>query len=78
MPQRRLSPPWTVEEHTAYFIVKDHTGLNLAYVYFESAPGCRPAAKLLSRVEASRIAIKIASLPELIVEKTIVRARPKK
>ena len=52
-------------------------GLNLAYVYFESEASCRPAAKLLSRLEASRIAIKIASLPKLIVPKTIVRARPK-
>jgi hypothetical protein len=78
MPKRRLSPPWMVEEYTACFIVKDHAGLNLAYVYFESEPSCRPAAKLLSRLEASRIAIKIASLPKLIVLKTIVRARPKK
>ena len=61
MPKRRLSPPWMVEEHTACFIVKDHAGLNLAYVYFESEPSGRPAAKLLSRLEASRIAIKIAS-----------------
>ena len=44
-------------------------GLNLAYVYFESEASCRPAAKLLSRLEASRIATKIASLPKLIVPK---------
>ena len=52
MPKRRLSPPWMVEEYTACFIVKDHAGLNLAYVYFESEPSGRPAAKLLSRLEA--------------------------
>ena len=78
MPKRRSPRPWMVEAYTACFIVKDHAGLNLAYVYFESEPSGRPAAKLLSRLEASRIAIKIASLPKLIVPKTIVRARPKK
>ena len=52
MPKGRLSPPWMVEEYTACFIVKDHAGLNLAYVYFESEPSGRPAAKLLSRLEA--------------------------
>jgi hypothetical protein len=32
------------EEHHTCFIVKDHTGLNLAYVYFEPEPNCRSAA----------------------------------
>jgi hypothetical protein len=61
MPQRRFPPPWMVEEHTTCFIVKDRVGLNLAYVYFGSELDCRSAAKLLSRAEARRIAIKIAS-----------------
>ena len=59
-----LSPAWRTEEHDACFIVKDRTGLNLAYVYFENEPGCRSASKLLSRGEARRIAVKIAKLPE--------------
>jgi hypothetical protein len=46
------------------FIVRDRAGLNLAYVYFQDDPGCRPAAKLLSRGEARRIATKIAKLRE--------------
>jgi len=53
-----------VEEYTTCFIVKDRAGLNLAYVYFESEPSCRSAAKLLSRAEAHRIAIKIAKSRE--------------
>ena len=64
MGQRRFPTPWKAEEHDTCFIVKDHTGLNLAYVYFQNVPGCGPAAKLLSRDEARRIAAKIAKLPE--------------
>ena len=41
---RRFPPPWTVDEaNTACFIVKDHNGHALAYVYFELAPGHRTA-----------------------------------
>ena len=64
MVQRRFPAPWKAEEHDTCFIVRDHTGLNLAYVYFENEPNCRSAAKLLSRGEARRIATKIAKLPE--------------
>ena len=32
---RRFPPPWSVEETDACFIVKDHNGQALAYVYFE-------------------------------------------
>ena len=68
MPQRRFLPPWIAEEHDACFIVRDHTGLNLAYVYFQNDAICRLAAKLLSRGEARRIATKIANLPESLGE----------
>ena len=64
MPQRRFPPPWIAQEHDACFIVRDHTGLNLAYVYFQNDASCRLAGKLLSRGEARRIATKIAKLPE--------------
>jgi hypothetical protein len=33
MPARRFSPPWSVEEQPACFIVRDHNGQVLAYVY---------------------------------------------
>jgi hypothetical protein len=32
------SPPWTVEDNSAGFIVRDHNGIALAYVYYEREP----------------------------------------
>jgi hypothetical protein len=63
---RRFPPPWSVEEQDACFVVRDHNGQQLAYVYFEDEPGRRSAAKLLSKDEARRIAANIDKLPELV------------
>jgi hypothetical protein len=49
-----------------YFIVPDANGQALNCVYFESEPGRRSAAKLLSKDEARRIASNMAKLPELL------------
>ena len=32
MPTRRLPPPWTLEELDACFVVRDHSGQQLAYI----------------------------------------------
>ena len=66
MPERRFPPPWSVDETDACYIVRDHGGQALAYVYFEEGPGRQAAAKLLTRDEARRIAANIAKLPALL------------
>jgi hypothetical protein len=65
-PARRFPSPWSVDELEACFIVRDHNGQKLTYVYCEDEPGRRTAAKLLTRDEARRIAANIAKLPELL------------
>jgi len=65
MTDRRF--PWDIEEHNrSCFIVRDNNGQALSYVYYETEPGRRTAANLLTRDEAQRIAANIARLPELL------------
>jgi hypothetical protein len=48
MTARHFPPPWSVEDNGACFIVRDHAGQALAYVYYEEEPGRRNAAGLLT------------------------------
>jgi hypothetical protein len=63
---QRFPPPWSVEERPAAFVVCDHDGQPLAYVYFDENPHQRSATKLLTKDEARRIAANIAKLSELL------------
>jgi hypothetical protein len=60
---RRFPPPWSIEEGTDSFTVKDATGQALAYLYFEDEPQRQMSMKRLSRDEAFLIAVNIAKLP---------------
>jgi hypothetical protein len=63
---RRFPPPWDIEDNGACFIVRDHSGQALSYIYYENEGGRRTAASLLTHDEARRIAVNIARLPQLL------------
>ena len=66
MPEtRRFPPPWSIEEGSACFIVRDSGKQALAYIYYENESGRRSSAKLLTRDEAFLIAVNIAKLPSV-------------
>ena len=60
---RRFPPPWTIDEGSESFIIRDANGQALAYVYYEDETGRRTAMKRLTRDEARRIAANIAKIP---------------
>ena len=59
---RRFPPPLSIEERQESFIVKDASGQQLAYLYFEDEPQRQMSMKRLSRDEAFLIAVNIAKL----------------
>jgi hypothetical protein len=62
---RRFPAPWSIEEGSACFIVREGDKQALAYVYYENESGRRSSAKLLTRDEAFLIAVNIAKLPSV-------------
>ena len=63
---RRFSPPWTIDDNGACFIIRDHNGQALAYVNYDGEKGWRDINQGLTRDEARRVALNIAKLPELL------------
>jgi hypothetical protein len=67
---RRFPPPWSVdEENAACFIVRDHNGQALAYVYFEDEKGRRlrgasPHPRLIRNPRGSRLQGQMPANPE--------------
>src|SRR6266568_3232061 len=72
MPARRFPPPWSAEVTPNCFIVRDANGQALSYVYYESEPGRRSAAKLLSKDEARRIAANIANRNQWAAQRGVI------
>ena len=66
MSNRNFPPPWSAEEHSESFVIKDANGQPLSHLYFEDEPQRQMSTKRLSRDEARRIAANIAKLPELL------------
>lgn len=67
MADRSFPPPWSSEEHSGYFVIRDNNGRALAYVYYDTKPRRRSDAKQqLSKDEARRIAASFVKLPELL------------
>ena len=67
MTARRFPAPWIVEEYRGIsYIVRDANKFPVAYVYFESEPGRRAAANLMTKDEARKVAAGIAKLPDLL------------
>jgi hypothetical protein len=75
-PTRCFPPPWSIEERQESFIVKDATGQQLAYLYFEDEPQRQMSMQRLSRDEAFLIAVNIiAKLPS--VPRQILKGIPR-
>jgi hypothetical protein len=68
MPERHFPPPWSVEEKSGLFVVRDATGQALGYFYFVNESDQRSTKNHLTRDEALQFATAVAKLPELALK----------
>jgi hypothetical protein len=64
-PARRFPAPWQAVELEDAFCIQDANGFPVAYVYFADFVQQRAGTDRMSRIEARRMAVRIAALPEL-------------
>jgi hypothetical protein len=62
---RTFPPPWSIDELTESFVIRDATGQAPAYVYFEDELQRRMSTKRMTRDEAFLIAVNFAKLPRV-------------
>jgi hypothetical protein len=74
MTAHRFPQPWSVEEQSACYVVRDHSGQALAHVYIEDEPERRSAAKLLSKDEARPDRVEHCKIAGAIAEAMTPRA----
>ena len=68
MTSRRFPSPWQVEQTPGGFKVLDATGQALVYVYARETSNEANIAGVLTFDEARRIAVNVATLPELMTK----------
>ena len=56
----RFPAPWSIEELTECFIVRDANGQALGYLYFDEQPHWRAVSKRLTKDEARRMVVNFA------------------
>jgi hypothetical protein len=59
---RRFPAPWTIEDIGAAFVVRDHNGQQLAYVYFEDGDNANTVSYCQCRSRVHRVRCINASL----------------